>query len=585
MGQGTLNDLFRRSCERFRRPDRLRALRDGRVVGLSTDEVERAVDRVAALLAAHGVAPGDRVAILSYNRPEWAIADYAVLALGAASVPIYTTLPPDPVAFILADSGAKAVFVEDAAQLAKVRAARARAPDLKVVIGIDVAGEGVVPFAADAGDPAAVRSRSDAVRPDDLATLIYTSGTTGVPKVVMLTHRNLVSNAEASLKVLDLGPADDVLSFLPLSHVFERLVDYAVWEAGASIAYPRSLDTVADDLALLRPTMMAAVPRFYEKVRGRVLANVASAPPARQRIFRWALRTGAQAAAYRRRGESLPLCLGVRHALANRLVFRKVHARTGGRIRFFVSGGAPLSPEVCEFFWHAGLPILEGYGLTETSPVIAVNSFAANRAGTVGRPVDGVEVRIAADGEILVRGPNVMKGYFGRPDETAEVLHDGWLHTGDIGLLDDGGFLKITDRKKEIFKTSGGKYIAPQPLENRLKESPLVANAVIVGANRRFAAALLVPNFEAVAARLGSADGPPDTKALVADPRLREILAGEVERANEGLAPYETIKKFAVLARDFTIEEDELTPTLKIKRRVIDRRYADVIEGLYREGE
>ena len=524
---------------------------------MSTDEFADRVLRTATVLAARGVGEGDRVVILSYNRPEWAIADFATLLLGAVSVPIYSTLPPDQVEFILNDCGAKLVFAENAGQLRKFSG--------RPAIVFDPAdGAPALDDLLKDAKPASVdelRARAKAIDPQATATLIYTSGTTGQPKGVMLTHANLVSNLLATCRVIRFEETDVALSFLPLSHSFERIVDYGFFYMGATIAYAESTDTVPQNIAEVRPTQMAAVPRVYEKFHAKILDGVKQKSPLGQSVFRWAVSVGKLAAMFRQRGEGVPLGLRFRRWIAHTLVFRKVHARLGGRMRVMVSGSAPLSGEIIEFFWGIGLPILEGYGLTETSPVISCNSENAARPGTVGRVIPGVEVKIAADGEILCKGPNVMKGYYNRPEETASVIQDGWFATGDIGEFTKEGFLRITDRKKDLLKTSGGKYIAPQPIEGRLKLQPGVANAVVIGDGRKFPSVLLVPVPGAT----------------------RDQLEAAVTEVNKTLAHHEALKKFQVVEKDFTIEGGELTPTMKVKRRVVAKKYAELIETMYAE--
>ncbi|MBI2931902.1 MAG: long-chain fatty acid--CoA ligase [Planctomycetes bacterium] len=524
---------------------------------MSTSEFADRVRRTAATLTARGIGPGDRIALISYNRPEWAIVDYAALLIGAVTVPIYTTLPADQVEFILADSGAKLVFAENVEQLQKVGGRRA--------IVFDRA-EGAEAFedllkTAPGKSMEELRQAASRIEPESLATLIYTSGTTGVPKGVMLTHANLTSNLAAISQVIQFSTNDVALSFLPLSHAFERLVDYVLFYQGTTIAYAESTDTVPQNVSEVRPSLMASVPRLYEKIYAKIMEGVRQQPAKKQAIFRWAVATGGLEAEYRRRGRKAPLGLRLKRWVAHRLVFKKVHARVGGRLRIFVSGGAPLSREIAEFFWAMGFTVLEGYGLTETSPVITCNREGATKLGSVGQVIPGVEVKIAEDGEVLSRGPHVMKGYYNRPEETAAVMKDGWFCTGDIGELDSEGFLKITDRKKELLKTSGGKYIAPQPIENKLKMQPGVVNAVVLGDRQRFASALIV-----------SAPG-----------ATREQIQAAVDEVNKGLAPFESIKKFELLDKDFTIEGGELTPTMKVKRRVVEKKYADLIARIYAE--
>ena len=593
----TLCDLFYQSVDQFAKPDHLKAKRGGAWQAISSSELRAAVEELSMGLRSLAVAPGDRVAILCENRPEWAYADLATLCAGAVVAPIYATLTPSQILYLLNDSGAKVLFVSSPEQAAKVAEIRAQARQLETIIQIDGSpAEGVLSLAdvQQRGreeldrDPRAVRSRAAEVRAGDLATLIYTSGTTGDPKGVMLLHSNLVSNVLASHKVLpDLGPGDTALSFLPLCHVFERMGGYYLMlKAGATIAYAESVEKVPDNMRELGPTVMLSVPRLYEKMYARVLEKVAGDPPLRQRIFHWAFDVGREVFRRRVAGTRPGALLRLRHALADRLVFAKIRARTGGRLRLFVSGGAPLAREIAEFFGAAGLLIIEGYGLTETSPVIAVNRPWKLRPGSVGLPIESVEVRVASDGEILTRGPHVMRGYYNRPEATAEAIEpDGWFHTGDVGVVDPDGFLTITDRKKDILVTSGGKKIAPQPIENRLKANPFFAEIVMIGDKRNYAAALVIPNFEtlerwAQSARLAFAS----RDELVAAPEVARQYHQLIADLTADLAHFEKIKRIAVLPREFSLEGGELTPTLKVKRRVVEQKYKDVIERMYGEG-
>jgi long-chain acyl-CoA synthetase len=592
----TLCDLFYRSVDTFKKPEHLKYKRDGQWCAVSSEELRRTVEELSMGLRALGVDRRDRVAILSENRPEWAYADLAILGAGAVDVPVYPSLTPPQILHLLEDSQARAIFVSSAAQERKVAEVRARAPRLQHVIRLDdgadrqpgtltlteVRDRGRGPLAV---EPDAVRKRADAVRADDLATLIYTSGTTGQPKGVMLLHSNIVSNVLAGMSIFNgIGPADTHLSFLPLCHILERTGGhYVMLHTGATIAYAESIDTVPANMLEVRPTVMIAVPRFFEKVYARVQEKVAGDPPARQRIFRWALGVGRERFAHQVAGTRPGLGLRLRHALASKLVFSKVKARTGGRMRIFVSGGAPLGRELAEFFGGVGLLVLEGYGLTETSPVIAVNLPHAMRPGTVGKALPGVEVRIAADGEILTRGPHVMKGYYNQAEATAEAIDpEGWFHTGDIGLLDADGYLTITDRKKDILVTSAGKNIAPQPIENRIKTNPFVAEVVMVGNKRHFPAALVVPSFERLekwAAEKGVAFTSRDE--LVGKAEVLAHYEALVTASTPDLAQFERIKRIRLLPREFSIEAGELTPTMKVKRRVIEQKYKDLIDNIY----
>ena len=589
----TLCDLFHDAVAEFGKPRHLLYKRDGTWRAISSAEFLRAVDELSAGLCELGVLPGDRVAILAENRPEWAFADLAALTAAAVDVPIYATLTAPQILYILKDCQAKAMFVSGAAQAAKVAAIRAQVPSLAHVVTMDDApAEGTLTLAAVrergravlARDPAAARARLPAVKADDVATIIYTSGTTGEPKGVMLTHRNIVSNVEAAIAAFPVfGPEDVALSFLPLCHIFERMAGYYMMLArGVTVAYAESVDAVPANMVEVRPTVMCCVPRLYEKMHARILEKVAADPPLRRRIFRWGLEVGLRAFRLRLAGTALPARLRLEHALAERLVFAKIKRRVGGRLKLFVSGGAPLGRDIAEFFGAVGLPILEGYGLTETSPVISVNRPAEVRPGTVGRPLDNVEVKIAPDGEILTRGPHVMKGYFNRPEATAEAIdREGWFHTGDIGFLEDG-FLTITDRKKDIIVTSGGKNIAPQPIEGALKKSPLISEVVMIGNKRNFASALVVPKFDALekwAASKGIAFR--DREDLVRRPEIVAHYEEAVKQATGDLAKFEQIKKIALLPRELSLEAGELTPTLKVKRRVVEQKYKDMIDRLY----
>ncbi|HEX5818697.1 MAG TPA: long-chain fatty acid--CoA ligase [Gemmatimonadales bacterium] len=587
----TLNELFLGAIARFRtRPVAMRRKTNGSWAELSyTDLLER-VKAVSHALATLGVRAGDRVAILSENRPEWAIADYATLALGAADVPIYPTLPARQVAYILRDSGATVAFVSSQSQLNKLREVQAECPALQHIVTFDAVttpGDALAMATlvaeGQAAPTAAWEAAARRITADDLATLIYTSGTTGDPKGVMLTHGNITSNVVLALTRIQLSGEDECLSFLPLSHIFERMAGhYLMLHCGALINYAGGIDTVSADMVDRRPTVMLSVPRLYEKIFARVQDSAASGSTVKRRIFRWARQTGDRWAEAKVAGR-VPAGLQVAHALADRLVFTKLRERTGGRLRFFVSGGAPLNPEIARFFYASGLPILEGYGLTETSPVIAVNTFEDYRFGTVGKPIPRSEVRIEADGEILTRGPHVMRGYYGKPDATREVLTpDGWFHTGDIGELSADGFLRITDRKKDLIVTAGGKNIAPQPIENMVKTSRYITNAVMIGDRRSFPIMLLVPNVPVLhewAKRHGLAVT--GDEALLAHPDTMEKLEREVRRTLRDLARFEVPKRFVLVPQDFSIEAGEMTPTLKVRRRVVEEKYRVQIEATY----
>jgi long-chain acyl-CoA synthetase len=599
----TLADLPARIAARGPRPALIRRCGADGFRDWSTTDVIESVRHAAAALLATGLAAGDRLAIVSESRPEWVLVDLAAQTIGVVTVPVYPTLPAPQVRHILADSGARLAVVSDRIQAAKVQDVRHLLPALELVVVLDPGpspavgdaglGTSVIAYAAlvargrdllatDASVGPAIDARRAAVGDDSLATLIYTSGTTGEPKGVMLTHRNIVSNAEAVVPVFALTPDDVALSFLPLSHSFERTVIYAYLMAGLTIVFAENLDTVARDLRATAPTLMTVVPRVCEKLQARVLATVAEGPAARRWLFQTALGLGlGRVRRAEPEGGSIEP-VGWRERLADRLVFAKVRGRLGGRLRLIVTGSAPLSRETGEFFLAAGLPIYEGYGLTETAPALAANHPGRSRLGTVGPPIPGVELRIAEDGEILARGPNVMRGYWNRPDDTEAVLRDGWFHTGDIGELTADGFLRITDRKKDLLVTSGGKKVAPQPIEARLKQNPLVAEAVVVGDRRRFPAALIVPAFDVLAERLKALGRPAgDRAALVGRADVVGLYREIVDALNRDLAQFEQVKQIALLPAEFTIAGGELTPTLKVRRRVVETRWRDTIERLY----
>jgi long-chain acyl-CoA synthetase len=590
----TLCEIFYHSVDTYRKPDHLRAKRGDKWHDISSEEFRRAVEELSMGLRALGVEKGDRVALLSENRPEWAYVDLATLCAAAVDVPIYPNLPPAQVLYVLSDSQAKVAIASSAAQVKKVLEVRAKASHLKHVIRFDdPPQEGTLSLdevrargrEALAADRDAVRRRAAEAAPEDLATLIYTSGTTGDPKGVMLTHDNIVSNVHGALAAFgDFGPSDVALSFLPLCHIFERMGGhYLMLQQGVTIAYAESVEKVPANMVEVRPTLMLSVPRLYEKMYARVQEKVAADSALKQRIFRWALGVGREVFHASVEHRNPGLGLRARHALADRLVFAKIRERTGGRLRLFVSGGAPLAREIGEFFGAVGLIILEGYGLTETSPVIAVNRPDRMKPGSVGPPLQNVEVKIAEDGEILTRGPHVMQGYYHKPEATAEALdRDRWFHTGDVGIIDAEGFLVITDRKKDIIVTSGGKKIAPQPIENVLKTNPLIGEIVMIGNKRNFPSALIVPNFDNLQ-KWAREHGVTAASAeeLVSDPRVVALYDQTIKDLTKDLAQFERIKKVALLPREFTLEAGELTPTLKVKRRVVEQKYKDVIDQLY----
>ena len=558
----------------------------------SADDFGFTVRALSLGLNGLGIQPGDRVAILSENRPEWAMADYAILCAGAWSVPIYPTLPAGQVGPLLADCGARAIFVSSLEQLGKILTIRAQCPSLDHVIMMDGSPPREAGFATfhdvvERGrptlemNPGVFEQRRSRVRPEDVATIIYTSGTTGEPKGAMLTHGNFVSNVLAGCEVVPFAADATALSFLPLSHIFERMLDYAYLHKTATIAYVESVERLAANFLEVNPHCFGAVPRVYEKVYDRILTKAARSGGLKKKLFDWAAGVARRRVGYLDRGQPLPAGLAIRFRIADALVLKKIRAALGKNFRFAVSGGAPLSRDLAEFFIGAGVQVYEGYGLTETSPVICVNGPGRSRLGTVGRPLRGVELRIAEDGEILTRGPHIMKGYFNKPQATAEAIdRDGWFHTGDIGEIHDG-YLSITDRKKDLIVLAGGKKAAPQPIENALKRSPYVALPVVIGDRQKFLAALIVPNFDRLRRWAAAANVAVKWDAIDSEPEVRRLFQTEIDAYNVDRPHHEQIRAFALLPTDLTVEDGSITPTLKVKRRIIESRYASLIEAMY----
>ena len=559
----------------------------------SSAEFLRSIAGLSNALEQLGVKSGDRVGLFAPNRPEWHIADFAILGLGATDVPIYFNESPERIVYILNHSGAEVVIVVGEMQSRRMLECRGRLTSVKHVICAAAPtdlGDDVLHFetlVAATGDAAVAeyRLRAARVTSEQLATIIYTSGTTGEPKGVMLTHNNLSSNEQTSVEPYRMTPSDSAVSFLPLSHVYERVTSYAYLFHGVPISYVERMDDLPQTLLEVRPTLAAAVPRVFEKLYANILEKGHASAGSKRRIFDWAIRVAKESVRWKAYGEEAPSWLHVRWKIADRIVYSKIREGIGGRFRAFISGGGPLAQELAEFFWAVGVPVYQGYGLTEASPVVSANYPGANRVGTVGQPIEHVGVRIAEDGEILVFGPCVMKGYYQKPAETSAVISpDGWLSTGDMGRIDEDGYLYVTDRKKDLFKTAAGKFVAPQPIENLLKVNPLILNAVLVGDARKFIAALIVPNFanvEAAARAQGRTFA--SHEKLAADPWVHELIGREVAQVNSKLAQYETIKRFALLDHDFTFDGGQLTYTLKLKRRVIAERYGKIIEELYAE--
>ncbi len=586
----TLNDIFFTATER--NLDRVMLTRaTDKWLPISSSDLRRNVAGTVRALKEWGVRKGDRVAILSENRPEWSTGDFAILLLGAVTVPIYSTLTAEQTAYTLCDSGASVIFVSTEHQFLKMQTILPQTQVRRVVvmdqiqIPPNLAGTCVHMGELMTGGPSALDSATvsfaRSVQPDDLATIIYTSGTTGTSKGAMLTHGNMASNIECSLLEFDMHPGLTTISFLPLSHVTARHVDFAMLYHGVTLAYCPFMEHLSQALLEVRPSECVAVPRVYEKIHAKTEMSATGFP--KRAIYRWALSVG--------RANKPAILAGktptsLRWKLANKLVFSKIRAGMGGNVETFISGGAPLGRELAEWYATVGIRLHEGYGLTETSPVIAVNSPAHHRIGTVGRVLPNLEVRIAPDGEILVRGPSVFKAYWNRPEETRNAFEDGWFKTGDIGHIDADGYLSVTDRKKELIKTSGGKFIAPQPIENSLKLNPLVGTAVVIGDKRKFSSVIVSPNFALLEELARNNNVVFASRAeLVAHPKIQALYEGFVEDVNQSLARFEKLKRVLVVPDEFTADNGALTPTLKLRRRVIEERYRRQIEDLYAQAE
>jgi long-chain acyl-CoA synthetase len=589
----TLNELFNSAVDRYRDQEFLRFKSNGEWRSLSFVDLASRVRKLALGLHALGLRRGDRIAIWSENRPDWNLADLATLATGAVDVPIYSTQAPSQVEYILRDSGAKAIFVSSAFA-EDALATKAHLPSLEFVISFDEANGAAITIedliskgsALYVAQPELYETSWRTAAPEDLATILYTSGSTGDPKGVMLTHKNLTNNVLHTQRWLQLENQSELaLTYLPFTHIFERAAWYLYANIGAVIAYAESIEAVARNLLEVRPTAMTSVPRMFEKIYAKILERGLSAGFPKRQIFLWSLGVGRRWAEAKDRGERIGALLSFQHKLADALVFKKWREAVGGNVRLFISGGAPLAPEIAYLFYAAGLQILQGYGLTETSPSVSCNTVERNRIGTVGPIIDGVKVQIASDGEILVKGDTVMLGYYNHPVENDEAFTpDGWFRTGDVGHIDADGFLVITDRKKDLIKTSGGKYIAPQRLESLIKSSRFVSQVVVVGNARKFASALIVPNMELL---LGYAQikgiSYRDQRDLISNPRVVDLIERQVNKYTTEVARFEKVKKVALLEKEFTTESGELTPTLKPKRSVIEKKYAAVIDRLYQE--
>ncbi|MBO9638496.1 MAG: long-chain fatty acid--CoA ligase [Siphonobacter aquaeclarae] len=579
-------DLLPHFVSRYNSDDALVSKVNGKWEKIPAATFIETANRISLGLIKLGIRKDDKIAIISPNRPEWNFVDFGVQQLGAVSVPLYPTITIEDYRYILRDSEAKLVFVANTDLLAKVKEAITEVEGVEGVYTFDrIPGVPHWSEVADLGkdeDPSQLESYKAAVSEEDLLTLIYTSGTTGVPKGVMLTHHNLLSNVEAVKDYIPIGPGEKALSFLPLCHVYERMIVYMYMRYGVSIYYAESMDTIAENLKEVKPTVFTTVPRLLEKVYDKIVAKGYELSGIKKQLFFWALNLGLRYDPV----QDMGFFYNIQLKLARKLIFSKWQEALGGNIRLIVTGSAALQPRLARVFWAAGIPVTEGYGLTETSPVISVGKVMPPdlRVGCVGTIIPDVHVKIAEDGEILVKGPNIMKGYYRKPEQTAEAIDkDGWFHTGDIGEMVEGRFLKITDRKKEMFKTSGGKYVAPQMVENKLKESKYIEQVIVVGEGQKFPSALIIPEFGAlkVFCQLNNLDPAMTPEQMVKNEQIVAKIEQEIERLNASFAKYEQVKKFRLLATPFTIEAGELTPTLKLKRKAILKRYQSVIEGIY----
>ncbi|MCL4540411.1 MAG: long-chain fatty acid--CoA ligase [Bacteroidetes bacterium] len=594
----TLTEMFDRLCKKYAGSGRYVYMSKvgGNYVGITFDELYRRVALFAHGLHALGLKQGEKVAILSENRPEWPISDLACLALGLVDVPIFPTLTPKQVEYILDHGDVSTVIVSNAFQLNKVLRIKNSVKSLRRAIIMNQKEPNGDKFVLDFSEvyEAGKKPHEKApdqfakwlakAKPSDVATIIYTSGTTGEPKGVILTHGNFAANIKGALEHIEINDDDTLLSFLPISHSFERMAGYyTALTAGATVSYAESIETVAQNLMEVKPTIVTTVPRLFERIHTLILKNVESGSASKRRIFYWALSVGRKYFAARKRGGLDPI-LRAQYALADRLVLSKLKERTGGRIKFFVSGGAALARELGEFFESAGIMIIEGYGMTEASPVISANRIDDYKFGSVGKPLRNVQVKIAEDGEILTRGPHVMMGYYKNKAATEEAIDkEGWLHTGDIGHFDTDGFVVITDRKKHLFVNSGGKNIAPQPIENLLQQSKFVDQVVLIGDKRRFNTALIVPDFDNIEEYAKEQRIQYRTREdILSNEKVNEAVKKDINELQKDLAKYEQVRRFKLLASPFTIENGDLTPTLKVKRKIVEQKYADLIESMYK---
>ena len=587
----TLSQLFDYNVSNFNKPDLLVYRgQDDEYYNISSNEFKSSVVNFALGLRELGIKQDTKVVLLSENRPEWHVVDFACHLLGAVVVPIFPTLIPEQIEYIVNNSEAELIVVSNSQQAAKIGEIKDQIKKVKNVIAFEenAAKEDILFFEVllqkgrEQNDRDFYDKAVKLAKPEMISSIIYTSGTTGIPKGVMLSHRNFVSNVLDAVDMIEITAQDKCLSFLPLCHAFERMLDYAYFYAGATIVYSAHNDNVALDLEKTGPTIMAAVPRFYEKVKAKIEAKAARAGGLKKKIFEWAIKVGGERGKYILQDKSGGFILNLKYSLADKLVLAKIQAKTGGNLKYFISGGAPLSAEVARFFFAAGLRILEGYGLTETSPVLAVNPYERPKFGTVGKILRSVEIKIAEDGEILAKGPNIMMGYYRMPAETDEVMIDGWFHTGDIGKIDDENYLSITDRKKQLIVTSVGKKVAPQPIEKEIENARHIEQVLLIGEKRNFISALIVPDFEnlimfAKANKLNTEQ----PEELIKEQAVIDLIQKEVDGRQKHVSNYEKIRKFTLLPAAFTIESGLLTPTMKIKRKVVMEEFADLIEAMY----
>lgn len=594
----TIAELFVKAAAKYDRSDALNFKNDGAWRSISSKTLVERAEKIALGLYSLGLRKGDKAAILAANSPEWTLVDAGCQFAGIIDVPIYTTLSPESVRYILNDSSSKVLFLDTKEAYERIAEILPECPSLEHIVFVDesAAVKGSISLKAleDAGANAASQNPPgfadelrNAVRPEDVATLIYTSGTTGEPKGVMLTHNNILSNVIDAGEKYTFSPDDRPLSVLPLSHVFERSAMYLYVLNGMAVHYAESVEKVPENLGEVRPTIFVGVPRIFEKVYAKAKLKAAQGGQLKEKVFDWAIEVAKQFALKAERNESASLVMKLKHAIADRLIYSKFRDFFGGRLRSCITGGAALPDDIYLIFTGAGVPIMQGYGLTETSPVITSNNPQAARLGTVGKPIRNMKVRIAMDGEIEASGPGVMLGYYKKEQATRDAFtDDGWFRTGDIGEIDADGFLKITDRKKELFKTSGGKYIAPSPIEQMIRSSRFVNQAVLIGNERKFAAALIVPNFEMLDSYAKHKGIKPMSHSeFCRDKRIIDLFERQIAAATKGLAKFETVKKIALIEDELTVDGGELTPTMKLKRRVIDEKYRDLIDEIYSTAE